>query len=83
MNIGDVLALQADKYSEVWFKVIVLRVTSAMIRRGTVDAPRPGLYGFHGMWYGDDPMDVRSYGKIDFGIVRGVPMGKLKQGERL
>lgn len=40
-----------------------LRVTQADIDRGYF-AGKPGLYLFSGMWYGDDPTDKRSFGKM-------------------
>lgn len=29
-----------------------------------VDVANKGLYAFKGMWYGDDPTDYKSYGKV-------------------
>lgn len=59
---------------------IVLPVTSKDIswkrRLRAINAPKPGLYGFAGMWYGSNPFKPQSYGKIielndkDISIVR-------------
>lgn len=42
---------------------IVLRVTRKDMSDGTC-VEKAGLYGFHGMWYGRDPMNNKSYGKV-------------------
>lgn len=45
-------------------KGVVLRVTLKDIKTTGVQVLRPGLYVFSGYWYGTDPLDFRSYGKI-------------------
>ena len=40
-----------------------LYVTQADIDRG-YNATKPGVHLFTGMWYGDDPTDKRSFGKM-------------------
>lgn len=42
---------------------VELPVTQADIDRGVM-AAKPGLMLFTGMWYGDDPLDIHSYGKM-------------------
>lgn len=44
-------------------KAVVLEVSKKDIDNG-LNVLKPGLYAFHGMWYGKDPLDHRSYGKI-------------------
>lgn len=45
----------------LWVGIVV---TQADIDRGRVDARRPGLMLFTGMWYGRDPLTPASYGKM-------------------
>ena len=42
---------------------VVLPVTKKDLKRG-VNADKEGLYAFGGMWYGRNPMKIKSYGKI-------------------
>ena len=45
-------------------KWVILSVTSWDIEYGSTDADEPGFYAFGGMWYGDNALSIRSYGKI-------------------
>lgn len=45
-------------------KGVVLRVTLKGIKTTNVQVMRPGLYVFSGYWYGTDPLNFNSYGKI-------------------
>jgi hypothetical protein len=51
---------------------VILQVTQADILKG-IDVKTPGLYLFSGMWYGKDPNNHMSFGKIQtpFGRVIG------------
>lgn len=60
-------------------KAVVLYVTKADIEEG-MNALKPGLYAFHGMWYGKDPLDHRSYGKITEACGRIV--GRVKKNDQ-
>jgi hypothetical protein len=42
---------------------VVLPITKNDLRR-SVNADSEGLYAFGGMWYGRNPMKIKSYGKI-------------------
>lgn len=58
---------------------VALRVSPRDIRDG-VNANLPGLHVFAGFWYGRDPLDHKSYGKILTGAMppRGYPVeGKI------
>ncbi len=53
---------------------VVLPVTKKDIKRG-INADQIGFFAFGGMWYGRNPMKIKSYGKIqsideDFKIIR-------------
>lgn len=43
---------------------VVLRVTLKDIKTSSIQVRRPGLYVFSGYWYGKNPLDHRSFGKI-------------------
>lgn len=43
---------------------IVLNVTQSDLDRG-LNADETGLHLFRGFWYGDDPLDIKCYGKIE------------------
>lgn len=65
-------------------KGVVLRVTLKDIKTTGVQVLRPGFYVFSGYWYGNDPLDFRSYGKIHGN--RGRSLGKVtdhRQAKRL
>jgi hypothetical protein len=59
MHHGQLVSLPG--YSR---KGIVLRVTLKDIKTSNVQVRRPGLYVFSGYWYGTNPLDFNSYGKI-------------------
>lgn len=42
---------------------VLLNVTQDDLEKGLF-ADRVGLHAFGGMWYGDDPMAIKSYGKL-------------------
>ena len=42
---------------------MVLPVTKKDLKRG-INAYKEGLHAFGGMWYGRNPMKIKSYGKI-------------------
>lgn len=66
MKHGDLIILNkfVNKYGyHRRRKAVVLQVTQKDIDNG-IDAIKPGLYAFHGFWYGKDPLSVASYGKI-------------------
>ena len=56
-----IVALQRDDGSKD--TVIVLEVTKKDIKRG-INADKPGLYGFRGLWYKGNGTKHCSYGKI-------------------
>lgn len=58
VSVGSIIVLPG--YLRFW---IILDVTKEQIERGT-NAEKPGLYAFSGMWYGDDPLNIGSFGKI-------------------
>lgn len=43
---------------------VALKVTQRDIDRG-LNASKPGVYLFRGMWYGRDPTNIKSFGKIE------------------
>ena len=61
--IGDIIKNLEELGDRLW---VVLEVTKKEIEEGAVDAEAAGLYGFGGMWYGEDPLDKASYGKIKY-----------------
>lgn len=65
--------------------VIILPVTRKDLKR-SVNADRPGLYGFSGLWYKGNGTKIKSYGKIfdiafydDIKIVRDNILGLSKK----
>lgn len=56
MKHGDIVVVQGRK-------AVALTVTPADLKKG-INAPRAGIYPFAGYWYGKDPMNHKSYGKI-------------------
>lgn len=59
IKIGDIIV--KNRHTRHW---VCLKVTQDMIDTTDINAPYPGLYGFGGMWYGDNPQDNNSFGKI-------------------
>jgi len=58
-------------------KAVALRVSPLDIKKGT-DVMIPGVYPFAGYWYGKNPLDHKSYGKILSNMpLRGTPIGKV------
>lgn len=43
---------------------VALMVTKLDIKRG-INAKKPGLFLFRGYWHGHDPLNHKSYGKIE------------------
>lgn len=63
MKHGDIVSLSSGVYC------VALTVTKTMCSRATradqrILVSKPGLYLFAGYWYGRDPLDVKSYGKM-------------------
>jgi hypothetical protein len=56
---GLVVERKGDKRS--W---VILYISQYEIESQGLNADKEGYYGFGGMWYGDDPNNNRSYGKI-------------------
>lgn len=56
---GDIIEI--EDYKRKW---IALFVTKWDIEFGRIDAKRPGLHAFGGMWHGDNPLSIHSFGKI-------------------
>lgn len=54
------MIVKTSEFNRCW---IVLPVTKKDISKG-INADKEGLYGFGGMWYGRNPMKIKSYGKI-------------------
>lgn len=78
MKAGDLIVLKdftKSDFFKVERKAVVLYVTQSDINQGT-DALKPGLYAFYGLWYGDDPLDHRGYGKMVY--ARGRVVGQVK-----
>ena len=44
---------------------VSLEITQDVIDNSLIEVEKPGVYLFYGLWYGKDPFDYRSYGKID------------------
>jgi hypothetical protein len=61
--VGDIIKNLEDLGDRFW---VVLEVSKEEIENNIVDADEPGLYGFGGMWYGENPLDKASYGKIKY-----------------
>ena len=56
---GLVVSTKADKRS--W---VMLYINKNVIDSISINATKPGFYCFGGMWYGNDPYNHKSYGKI-------------------
>lgn len=56
---GDLV--KHPKYDRTWR---VLQVTQERFDTTDIDVEKSGLYAFGGMWYGTDPLDISSYGKV-------------------
>jgi hypothetical protein len=63
LAVGDVVTTDSDLGGRYW--KIVLNITEEDIAQEEINANHAGLYLFYGMWYGSDPLDHRSYGKIE------------------
>lgn len=62
---GMIIRFEEDLDNTTARDWVVLSVTQKHLQReGCMNAEKSGLYAFGGMWYGDDPLDVNSYGKI-------------------
>jgi len=54
--------LKHKKYpNRVW---IALEVTPELFETTPIDVPFPGVYAFGGMWYGENYLDINSFGKV-------------------
>lgn len=70
MQHGDIVLINQRK-------AVALRVTPKDIQDGT-DVLVPGIYPFAGYWYGKDPLNHKSYGKIlSDRPMRGQSIGKV------
>ena len=81
LKVGDIVKVEGQRH---W---IALNVTQKDIAKG-VDTNETGIYLFGGMWYGNNPLRVGSYGKMTHpkycktiyyvGCQRKTPLEKLK-----
>jgi len=62
IRFGDIVKTKSEIGSGYW--KIALPVTRRMIDAG-VNVEKPGLYLFYGMWYGDNPLSTKSFGKVE------------------
>ena len=62
LRIGTFLK-HKDYPNRVW---VVLEVTQELFDNTTIDVPKPGFYAFGGMWYGENYLDINSFGKVLF-----------------
>lgn len=44
--------------------VVAIELSDELIESQCINADKSGLYGFGGMWYGDNPKSYDSFGKI-------------------
>lgn len=61
MSAATLYRRPGDRHGRLW---VGLMVTQGALNSGSVDALTPGLKLFTGMWYGDDPTDPNSFGKM-------------------
>lgn len=83
MKHGDLIILNkfVNKYGyHRRRKAVVLQVTQKDIDSG-IDALKPGLYAFHGFWYGKDPLSIKSYGKMVYPV--GQVIGRAKKNSKV
>lgn len=79
LKVGDIIATP-ERLGHCW--KIVLYAKKSM----KLNCDKPGLYAFYGMWYGDNPLDVKSFGKIEYigsdyiyiGNVKNIPKTEIK-----
>ena len=86
MRKGDVVKTNTQLGNGYW--KIALPVTQKMIENGT-NASDAGLHLFYGMWYGDNPLSTKSFGKIErlpknedfelIGNIRDLDFSEFKQ----
>jgi len=62
IRFGDIVKTKSEIGSGYW--KIALPVTRRMIDAG-LNVEKPGLYLFYGMWYGDNPLSTKSFGKVE------------------
>lgn len=60
--VGEIVKTDSGIGGSHW--KVALNVTSDMLESG-VNAEKTGIHLFYGMWYGDDPLDYKSFGKIE------------------
>lgn len=75
LKIGTIVKTNSDIGTDYW--KIVLRVTKSMWRKQGINCDKPGLYLFYGMWYGDNPLDSNSFGKIEYIPARYLYLGEV------
>ena len=66
--VGDIIQEKSDTGVNCYS--IVLEVTKRRKRKGE-NCDKPGLYLFHGMWYGRYPLNIGAFGKIESLPVEG------------
>lgn len=65
MKNGDLVSVIRTRFGRRYqILCVALKVTAEDIRLGT-NVRLPGLYLFRGYWYGTDPLNHHSYGKIE------------------
>lgn len=77
MKIGDLVLVKHGRWKGVL--CVALIVTKKDIKNG-INASNPGLYLFRGYWYGKDPLNHASYGKIEGKIGRVV--GRMRNHQQ-
>lgn len=64
-----------DRFGRLWVR---LTLSQAQVDQPSSLLSRPGDYLFTGMWYGDDPLDPDSYGKV-VPLGGAVPVGRVSR----
>lgn len=77
MKHGDLVSVRWKPPGPRRVLCTALLVTENDIRHG-INAGRPGLYLFRGYWYGYNPLDISSYGKIEGRFRRGKVVGRMR-----
>lgn len=63
--------IQRKGTNRLW---VALRVSKVDIRKG-IQAKKPGIYLFGGFWYGKNPQEISSFGKMM--SLKGKVVGKI------
>ena len=64
-----------NRSTRLWIR---LTLTQAQVERPTSLLRLPGDYLFTGMWYGDDPLNPDSYGKV-VPVAGALPVGRVSR----